>query len=147
MYRLNGRVKPTCPVFPSELNISIDTADVSRPGQLSASGGLAVASYTWHEIETSRIVAFPGFGNSLRADYNAGTAQVFGELGYRIDLGRVALEPFAGLACVNLHSENRTAPPAFRLGPQTYSHVGNLARAEITQVKDSSPSRSQFDFV
>jgi fibronectin-binding autotransporter adhesin len=46
-----------------------------------------------------------GFGDSLRADYDAGTAQVFGELGYRIDLGRVAFEPFAGLAYVNLHSD------------------------------------------
>ncbi|TCR65670.1 autotransporter domain-containing protein [Bosea sp. BK604] len=74
-------------------------------GQWGALSLRTGASYTWHEIETSRIVAFPGFGNSLRADYNAGTAQVFGELGYRFDVGQVALEPFAGLAYVNLHTD------------------------------------------
>ncbi|WP_165923602.1 autotransporter domain-containing protein [Bosea sp. BK604] len=74
-------------------------------GQWGALSLRTGASYTWHEIDTSRIVAFPGFGNSLRADYNAGTAQVFGELGYRFDVGQVALEPFAGLAYVNLHTD------------------------------------------
>ncbi|WP_181172297.1 autotransporter domain-containing protein [Mesorhizobium sp. B2-2-3] len=69
---------------------------------LRLTGGLA---YTWHDIDTSRSVAFPGFSDSLNGDYDAGTFQVFGEAGYRIDLGRVALEPFAGLAYVNLHTD------------------------------------------
>jgi outer membrane autotransporter protein len=43
-------------------------------------------------------------GSSPRADYDAGTAQVFGEVGYRIALGRVAIDPFAGLAHVNLRT-------------------------------------------
>ncbi|CAN7142759.1 autotransporter domain-containing protein [Bosea sp. LjRoot90] len=79
-------------------------------GQWGALGLRAGASYTWHDIETRRTVAFAGFGDGLKADYDAGTAQVFGELGYRVDLGqtvlgKVALEPFAGLAYVNLHTD------------------------------------------
>jgi len=79
-------------------------------GQWGALGLHAGASYTWHDIETRRTVAFAGFGDSLKSDYDAGTAQVFGELGYRVDLGQtvlgeVALEPFAGLAYVNLHTD------------------------------------------
>ncbi|RXT57700.1 hypothetical protein B6S44_00790 [Bosea sp. Tri-44] len=74
-------------------------------GQWGALGLRAGASYTWHDIETRRTVAFAGFGDGLKADYDAGTAQVFGELGYRVDLGRLALEPFAGLAYVNLHTD------------------------------------------
>ncbi|MDR6872175.1 outer membrane autotransporter protein [Bosea sp. BE125] len=74
-------------------------------GQWGALGFRTGASYTWHEIETRRTVVFSGFGDSLRSDYTAGTAQLFGELGYRIDLGRVAFEPFAGLAYVNLHTD------------------------------------------
>jgi len=74
-------------------------------GQWGALGLRTGASYTWHEVETSRTAAFQGFSDALKADYSAGTAQVFGELGYRIALGRVALEPFAGLAYVNLHSD------------------------------------------
>jgi len=74
-------------------------------GQWGALGLRAGASYSWHEVETSRVAAFQGFSNGLKSDYSAGTAQVFGELGYRIDVGRVALEPFAGLAYVNLRSD------------------------------------------
>lgn len=74
-------------------------------GQWGALGLRTGASYTWHEVETSRTVAFQGFSDALKADYSARTAQVFGELGYRIGLGRMALEPFAGLAYVNLHSD------------------------------------------
>jgi fibronectin-binding autotransporter adhesin len=72
-------------------------------GQWGALGLRAGASYTWHDIETSRVVTFTGFSDRLKGDYDAGTAQVFGEVGYRADLGRLALEPFAGLAYVNLH--------------------------------------------
>jgi outer membrane autotransporter protein len=74
-------------------------------GQWGSLGLRTGASYTWHDIETRRTVAFSGFGDGLKSDYDAGTAQVFGELGYRVDLGKVALEPFAGLAYVNLHTD------------------------------------------
>lgn len=74
-------------------------------GQWGALGLRAGASYTWHDVSTRRAVAFAGFNDSLRADYDAGTAQVFGEIGYRFDVGRIALEPFAGLAYVNLQTD------------------------------------------
>ena len=63
------------------------------------------APYSWHDIDTARSVAFPGFRDSLSADYDAATAQVFGELGYRIDTPIVSFEPFANLAYVNLHTD------------------------------------------
>ncbi|CAN7506280.1 autotransporter domain-containing protein [Phyllobacterium sp. LjRoot231] len=69
-------------------------------------GFRAGAAYTWNNIETDRSVVFPGFTNDLNADYDAGTAQVFGELGYRIDTSRVAFEPFANLAYVNFRSDS-----------------------------------------
>jgi fibronectin-binding autotransporter adhesin len=74
-------------------------------GQWGAFGLRLGASYTWHDVTTSRTVAFAGFGDVLRSDSDAGTAQVFGEVGYRFDVGRIALEPFAGLAYVSLHSD------------------------------------------
>jgi outer membrane autotransporter protein len=64
----------------------------------------AGAIYSWHDISTRRSVAFPGFSDSLDADYHAGTTQIFGDLGYRIDAGAVAFEPFANLAYVDLHT-------------------------------------------
>ncbi|MCF1743052.1 autotransporter domain-containing protein [Paradevosia shaoguanensis] len=62
------------------------------------------AAYTWHDISTSRSVAFPGFSESLKGDYDAGTAQVFGELAYGFNFGATRFEPFANLAYVNLHT-------------------------------------------
>ncbi|WP_156410316.1 autotransporter domain-containing protein [Bosea sp. Root381] len=74
-------------------------------GQWGALGLRLGASYSWHDVETRRTVSFAGFGDRLTSDYRAGTAQIFGELGYRIDLARIALEPFAGLAYVNLRTD------------------------------------------
>ncbi|MDU0342401.1 autotransporter-associated beta strand repeat-containing protein [Bosea rubneri] len=74
-------------------------------GQWGALGLRTGASYTWHDVSTRRPVGFAGFADRLTGDYQAGTAQIFGELGYRFDLARIALEPFAGLAYVNLHTD------------------------------------------
>ncbi|MBT2303802.1 autotransporter domain-containing protein [Variovorax paradoxus] len=63
------------------------------------------ANHSWNKTETSRSVAFAGFADSLSADYDSSTTQLFGEAGHRIDAGRVALEPFARLAYVRLHSD------------------------------------------
>ncbi len=43
------------------------------------------------------------FADHLSASYDAGTAQAFGELGYRLQGGTLMIEPFARLAYVNLH--------------------------------------------
>ena len=66
------------------------------------------AAYTWHDIATGRSVAFTGFGDSLKGEYRAGTAQLFGELGYGIRAGSFGFEPFANLAYVNLGSDGFT---------------------------------------
>ncbi|CAN7655587.1 autotransporter domain-containing protein [Bosea sp. LjRoot9] len=97
------------------------------------------ASYSWHDVETSRTVISSAFGSNLRAGYDAGTAQIFGELGYRIDLDRVAFEPFAGLAYVNLHtdgfSETGGAAALTARGDDTrlgYSTLGLRASTNFT---------------
>ncbi|UDL92955.1 autotransporter domain-containing protein [Mesorhizobium sp. PAMC28654] len=60
------------------------------------------AAYTWHDIDTRRTPRFSSyfydFDGELAAGYGAGTAQAFGELGYRLSAGDLRLEPFAGLA-------------------------------------------------
>ena len=63
------------------------------------------ATYTWHNIDTARTVAFPGFADSLQANYGAGTFHVFGEAGYHVDAGPAALEPFANLSYASLHTD------------------------------------------
>ncbi|WP_432286371.1 autotransporter domain-containing protein [Aminobacter sp. BA135] len=68
----------------------------------------AGASYTRHAIDTSRTVSFPGLTETLKASYDAGTAQAFVETGYKVELGRVAFEPFAGLAYVSTSTDGFT---------------------------------------
>jgi len=65
-------------------------------------------AYTWHDISTSRGVVFPGFAETLSANYSAGTAQAFGELAYQFKAGQSAFEPFANLAYVNLSTDGFT---------------------------------------
>ncbi|WP_245261878.1 autotransporter domain-containing protein [Ancylobacter sp. FA202] len=71
-------------------------------GALALRAGLA---YTWQDVSTSRSVAFPGFADSLSADYHAGLFQAFGELGYRLDTAFAAFEPFANLSYVSLDTD------------------------------------------
>ena len=56
--------------------------------------------HSWHNVTTTRLVAFPGLAETLDADFSARTLQLFGELAYGLDAGPVAFEPFAGLAYV-----------------------------------------------
>jgi len=63
------------------------------------------ASYSWSAIDTERLVAINAFSNSLRASYNTGTTQVFGEIGRAFETGQVSLEPFANLAYVGLNTD------------------------------------------
>lgn len=68
----------------------------------------AGAAYTRHSIDTTRTVSFPGLSETLKASYDAGMAQVFVEAGYRAEMGRVAFEPFAGLAYVSTSTDGFT---------------------------------------
>ncbi|MDW6022033.1 autotransporter domain-containing protein [Mesorhizobium sp. BAC0120] len=73
-----------------------------------ALGFRAGVAYSWHDISTVRSVAFAGFADRLSSDYDAGTAQAFGELAYDIKAGSIGLEPFANLAYVSLHTDGFT---------------------------------------
>ncbi|TGR37774.1 autotransporter domain-containing protein, partial [Mesorhizobium sp. M1C.F.Ca.ET.195.01.1.1] len=66
------------------------------------------AAYSWNSSSTKRSVAFNGFADQLSADYDAGTAQVFGELAYKAGVGRFKFEPFASLAYVSVHADGFT---------------------------------------
>ncbi|RUT97183.1 autotransporter outer membrane beta-barrel domain-containing protein, partial [Mesorhizobium sp. USDA-HM6] len=66
------------------------------------------AAYSWNRISTKRAIAFNGFTDQLSADYDAGTAQVFGELAYKADARRFKFEPFANLAYVSVHTDGFT---------------------------------------
>lgn len=66
------------------------------------------AGYTWHDITSNRSLMLGGTPNSLKAEYDGGTAQSFGELGYQLQAGGFGFEPFVNLAYVNLHTDTFT---------------------------------------
>lgn len=63
------------------------------------------ASYAFNQIDASRTIAYPGYAEQANVDYDGGTTQVFGEVGYGFSVGTLALEPFAGLAYVHLSTD------------------------------------------
>ncbi len=71
-------------------------------GALALRAGLAQA---WHSVATTRTVAFPGFADTLKADYDARTTQLFADIGYALPLGPIATEPFLSLAHVNVRAD------------------------------------------
>jgi outer membrane autotransporter protein len=72
-----------------------------RLGAFNVRGG---ASYSYDSIDTSRAIFFPGFTDQTQAHFHGHVGQVFGEVGYGMTFGSVAVEPLAGLAYVHLHN-------------------------------------------
>lgn len=97
------------------------------------------AAYSWHDITTRRYAAFAGFDQKLTAGYDGGTAQIFGEIGYQLQAGGIALEPFANLAYVNLHTD------AFTEDGGTGALAGSSTTADATST--TLGVRAVTDFV
>jgi outer membrane autotransporter protein len=71
-------------------------------GKLGAFNVRGGASYSYDRIDTSRAIFFPGFTDKANAHFHGNVGQVFGEVGYGMALGSVAVEPLAGLAYVHV---------------------------------------------
>jgi outer membrane autotransporter protein len=65
-------------------------------------------STTLNDINTKRVVAIPGFSDTLKAHYYAETLQAFGKLGYKLDEPLASTEPFVNFAYVGLHTQGFT---------------------------------------
>ena len=65
-------------------------------------------SYAWHDIDSDRSVTIGAFSDSLTANYGGHSLQAFAETGLPLDVGGYALEPFAGLAHVNVRTDGFT---------------------------------------
>ncbi|MBZ6075420.1 autotransporter outer membrane beta-barrel domain-containing protein [Microvirga puerhi] len=63
------------------------------------------AVYTRHDFDVSRTISFPAYADATRTSYDGSTLQGFGEVGYRLGLGQIALEPFAGASVLRLSTE------------------------------------------
>lgn len=96
----------------SDLDGALGSADVKSnhvgvyAGARVGGFGLSLgAAYSWHDVDTTRSVAFAGTSNGLNASYDAETTQVFGDISYAVPFGTGSVEPFANLAHVRLKTD------------------------------------------
>ncbi|QCM13501.1 autotransporter domain-containing protein [Agrobacterium tumefaciens] len=75
---------------------------LSESSALNFRSGLA---HTWHDLSMNRNVAFPGFSDSLSSEYDASTLQLFGEVGYELNMDRTIFEPYANAGFVRFNSD------------------------------------------
>ncbi|MFC4173743.1 autotransporter outer membrane beta-barrel domain-containing protein [Microvirga sp. GCM10011540] len=63
------------------------------------------ASYAGHDIDVTRRISFPGFADQAGASYGGSTAQAFGEIGYRLNVAGIAVEPFLGASILRVNTD------------------------------------------
>ena len=94
-------------------------------GKLGAFNVRGGASYSYDRIDTSRAIFFPGFTDKASAHFHGNVGQVFGEVGYGMALGQVALEPLAGLAYVHVRDGS-------------FAETGGLAALSASSTNEST---------
>ncbi|WP_313438583.1 autotransporter domain-containing protein [Novosphingobium sp.] len=113
-----------------------------RVGRLVLKAGASVAG---NDVSIDRTVAFAGFSSEEGDDYQATTAQVFGEASYPIALKGASVEPFAGLsyAYLGAHRINEKGSAASLAGRVSnadalFSSLGVRAQTRIAMGKASA---------
>ncbi|WP_395593242.1 autotransporter domain-containing protein [Pseudomonas sp. B26140] len=66
------------------------------------------ATYASHDGSSKRRVAFNGFSDRLKGNYDANTQQAFAELGFNFGRNDVTLEPFASLGYQRYQRDSHT---------------------------------------
>lgn len=90
--------------------------------------------------------------DNLTGDYNAGSFQIFGELGYKIHYGKALFEPYAGLAYVRLNTDsfNETGQTAAALSVHSgttetsFSTLGLRASTEFALGSITATARTDL---
>jgi outer membrane autotransporter protein len=100
-------------------------------------------AYGWSDVDAARSVLFPGFRDTVKANYDALTRQAFGEIGYGFNWRTAQLEPFIGVSYVELKTDGfDETGGAARLTAErassslTYSSVGLRASSTLTFGQD-----------
>lgn len=96
---------------------------------------------SWHQVDSRRGAHVATLDETLKADYDATTTQVFAELGYGLALQSLALEPYVGLAHVEVDSDRfreHGGNAALNADSETdridYASLGLRASAALGQV-------------
>lgn len=92
-------------------------------------GGFGVRAgwiYAVHDIDAERNIAFPGYTDATRANFDGRTRQAVVEAGYRLDRGSWELEPFLQYADIRMSHDriNEEGGAAALTGASSDSKVG-----------------------
>ncbi|WP_377297883.1 autotransporter domain-containing protein [Rhizobium sp. SGZ-381] len=96
------------------------------------------AIHAFQDVDSRRNISFSTFSDSLNADYDASTSQIFAEGAWRFDLEQAHVEPYANLAYVNTRTDGfaetggaAALSSASRHDEQVYSTLGVRVGREI----------------
>ena len=112
---------------------------------LRQSGPLALrlgAAYSGHQGDSKRTVAFNGFSDRPKGDYDANSQQAFAELGYAMGSGRLSAEPFANLGYQRYQRDSyseKGGAAALHVDGQTqdnFSSTFGLRLAHLSQLEN-----------
>ncbi|AHL36753.1 autotransporter [Pseudomonas brassicacearum] len=86
------------------------------------------AIYGEHDGSTKRHLAFNGFRDRLKGRYDASTQQVFGQVGYNLNLGHFNVEPYVHLGYQRYQRDRYTekgGDAALQFNSQTQDHYNS----------------------
>ncbi|WP_445180400.1 autotransporter outer membrane beta-barrel domain-containing protein [Pseudomonas sp. McL0111] len=95
------------------------------------------ASYGGHDGSGKRRVAFSGFSNHLKSNYDANTQQAFAEVGYNLGRGNVSIEPFASLGYQRYQRDDYTekgGDAALKVHGQTQDNLSSTLGLRVAKI-------------
>jgi len=107
---------------------------------LRQSGPLALrlgAVYSSHSGKTGRNVAFNGYRDRFKGDYDANSQQAFAEVGYSFGGADLRVEPFTGLGYERYHHDRfteRGGEAALAVGSQTHGNLSSTLGLRASSV-------------
>ncbi|MFJ2711387.1 autotransporter domain-containing protein [Pseudomonas sp. NPDC087346] len=95
------------------------------------------ASYAGHDGSGKRRVAFSGFSDRLKSNYDANTQQAFAEVGYNLGRGNVSIEPFASLGYQRYQRDDYTekgGDAALKVHGQTQDNLSSTLGLRVAKI-------------
>lgn len=95
------------------------------------------ATYSNHDGNTARRVAFTGFSDRPEGRYDASTQQAFAEVGYNLGRTNVSIEPFASLGVQRYQRDGYTekgGAAALKVNEQAKTNVNSTLGLRVAKV-------------
>ena len=95
------------------------------------------AVYSSHSGKTGRNVAFNGYRDRFKGDYDANSQQAFAEVGYSFGGADLRVEPFTGLGYERYHHDRfteRGGEAALAVGSQTHGNLSSTLGLRASSV-------------